>query len=101
MTEEQSDLVPKPTEISEPLLEVRNITKRFPGVVALNDVSVKFMPGEVHAVVGENGAGKSTLMKIMSGAYIPDEGDIILQGKKVSFSHPVEAQRLGVSIMYH
>ena len=100
MTEEQSDLVPKPTEISEPLLEVRNITKRFPGVVALNDVSVKFMPGEVHAVVGENGAGKSTLMKIMSGAYIPDEGDIILQGKKVSFSHPVEAQRMGVSIMY-
>ena len=55
-----------------PLLEVRNITKRFPGVVALNDVSLPFMPGEVHAVVGENGAGKSTLMKIMAGAYIPD-----------------------------
>jgi ABC-type sugar transport system ATPase subunit len=85
---------------SEPLLEVRNITKRFPGVLALNDVSLPFMPGEVHAVVGENGAGKSTLMKIMAGAYIPDSGEILLQGEKVSFNHPREAQQKGVSIIY-
>jgi ABC-type sugar transport system ATPase subunit len=85
---------------SEPLLEVRNITKRFPGVLALNDVSLPFMPGEVHAVVGENGAGKSTLMKIMAGAYVPDSGEILLQGEKVSFNHPREAQQKGVSIIY-
>jgi len=84
----------------KPLLEVRNITKRFPGVLALNKVSVKFYPGEVHAVVGENGAGKSTLMKIVAGAYIPDSGEIILQDEKVSFAHPIEAYTKGVSIIY-
>jgi ribose transport system ATP-binding protein len=89
----------KNTEL-EPLLEVRNITKQFPGVLALNDVSLKFMPGEVHAVVGENGAGKSTLMKIMAGAYVPDSGDLLLQGERVSFKHPQEAQLRGVSIIY-
>lgn len=83
-----------------PLLEVRNITKRFPGVQALFDVSLKFMPGIVHAVVGENGAGKSTLMKIMAGAYTPDSGEILLEGKKVTFSHPQEAHAQGVSIIY-
>jgi ABC-type sugar transport system ATPase subunit len=85
---------------SEPLLEVRNITKRFPGVLALNNVSLPFMPGEVHAVVGENGAGKSTLMKIMAGAYFPDSGEILLQGQPVAFNHPREAQQKGVSIIY-
>jgi len=84
----------------EPLMEVQNISKRFPGVVALDDVSLQFYPGEVHAVVGENGAGKSTLMKIMSGAYIPDSGTIYLGGEKVSFSHPQQAQMKGVSIIY-
>lgn len=85
---------------AQPLLEVRNITKRFPGVLALDKVSVKFYPGEVHAVVGENGAGKSTLMKIVSGAYVPDSGDIFLQGEKVNFAHPIEAYKKGVSIIY-
>ena len=75
------------------ILEVRNITKRFPGVVALDDVSVEFYPGEVHAIVGENGAGKSTLMKVLVGAYLPDEGEIVFQGKKVSFSHPRKHKR--------
>jgi ribose transport system ATP-binding protein len=84
----------------QPLLEVRNITKRFPGVLALDDVSLKFMPGEIHAVVGENGAGKSTLMKIMAGAYVPDAGEIYLDGEKVSFEHPVDAQLKGISIIY-
>jgi ribose transport system ATP-binding protein len=91
---------PQDAPEQEPILEVRNITKRFPGVLALNQVSVQFNPGEVHAVVGENGAGKSTLMKVMAGAYLPDSGDILLQGKKVSFAHPREAQLMGVSIIY-
>jgi ABC-type sugar transport system ATPase subunit len=100
MTEEQKKVTEEKNTQLEPLLEVRNITKRFPGVLALDDVSLKFIPGEVHAVVGENGAGKSTLMKIASGAYIPDSGTIYLSGQKVSFSHPQEAQMKGISIIY-
>lgn len=83
-----------------PLMEVQNIYKAFPGVQALDDVSVKFFPGEVHAVVGENGAGKSTLMKVMVGAYRPDQGTILFQGDRVSFNHPAEAQNRGISIIY-
>ncbi len=83
-----------------PVMEVSHISKHFPGVKALDDVSVRFMPGEVHAVVGENGAGKSTLMKIMAGAYFPDKGKMFLDGQKVSFSHPAEAQQRGISIIY-
>jgi ribose transport system ATP-binding protein len=83
-----------------PLMEVRNINKAFPGVQALDDVSVAFCPGEVHAVVGENGAGKSTLMKVMAGAYRADQGTILFQGERVSFSHPVFAQEMGISIIY-
>lgn len=83
-----------------PILEVREMTKRFPGVLALDQVSVKFYPGEVHAVVGENGAGKTTLMKIMVGAYAPDDGEILLQDEKVVFAHPQEAQKMGISIIY-
>ena len=82
------------------ILEVHHITKRFPGVVALDDVSVEFYPGEVHAVVGENGAGKSTLMKVLVGAYLPDEGENIFRGEPVSFNHPKEAQEDGISIIY-
>jgi ribose transport system ATP-binding protein len=88
------------TGSDQAILEVHNITKRFPGVVALNNVSAAFHPGEVHAVVGENGAGKSTLMKVMVGAYLPDEGDIWFQGEKVFFNHPREAQDAGISIIY-
>ncbi len=100
MTEAQIAKIEETLSQAEPLLEVRNITKKFPGVLALNDVSLKLMPGEVHAIVGENGAGKSTLMKIMAGAYIPDSGTILLNGKTTSFSHPKEAQLKGVSIIY-
>ncbi len=95
--EQKSDTREKATT---PLLEVRNVTKRFPGVVALDDVSVQFMPGEVHAIVGENGAGKSTLMKIMAGAYSLDSGEILLNGEKISFSHPQQAHEKGISIIY-
>jgi ribose transport system ATP-binding protein len=100
MTENQKNITEEKNTQLEPLLEVQNITKRFPGVLALDKVSVRFYPGEVHAVVGENGAGKSTLMKIVSGAYTPDSGDVVLQGEKVSFAHPIDAYSKGVSIIY-
>ncbi len=72
-----------------PVLAVQGITKRFPGVQALDDVSLDFLPGEVHAVVGENGAGKSTLMKIMVGAYLPDGGEILLDGRAGQLRAPL------------
>jgi ABC-type sugar transport system ATPase subunit len=100
MANENQDTNPKNPQEIQPLMEVQHISKRFPGVVALDDVSLQFFPGEIHAVVGENGAGKSTLMKIISGAYIPDSGTIYLSGEKVSFSHPKEAQLKGISIIY-
>lgn len=79
---------------------MRDVTKAFPGVVALKDVSFECKPGEVHALVGENGAGKSTLMKILTGAYKADEGTVFLHGEKVAFEHPQQAQRAGISIIY-
>ncbi len=100
MANEPDELNPKSPESIQPTVEVQHISKRFPGVVALDDVSLQFFPGEIHAVVGENGAGKSTLMKILSGAYTPDSGTIYLSGEKVTFSHPKEAQMKGVSIIY-
>ncbi|MFW6068778.1 MAG: sugar ABC transporter ATP-binding protein [Chloroflexota bacterium] len=90
----------RPATTETPILEVRNITKRFPGVVALDDVSVEFLPGRVHAIVGENGAGKSTLMKILVGAYTPDKGQIIFQNQPIQFHHPQEAQAKGINIIY-
>lgn len=79
---------------------MRGITKTFPGVVALDDVTFQVRPGEVHAVVGENGAGKSTLMKLLAGVYQPDSGEIVINGEVVRIASPHEAQDLGVSIIY-
>ena len=70
---------------SEYVLEMRGISKSFPGVKALDNVSINIRPGTVHALMGENGAGKSTLMKCLFGIYSPDAGEIILNGKKVAF----------------
>jgi ABC-type sugar transport system ATPase subunit len=100
MTLESTLTTPEKTVTDGPVMVVLDISKRFPGVVALDNVSLQFFPGEVHAVVGENGAGKSTLMKIMAGAYTPDSGEIFLNGEKVSFSHPKQAQEKGISIIY-
>jgi len=82
------------------LVQMTTITKTFPGVVALDGVSFECCRGEVHAVVGENGAGKSTLMKILAGVYVPDSGDIALDGESVRITSPHAAQQLGVSIIY-
>ena len=68
---------------SAPVLELRGITKQFPGVLANDHVDFDLVPGEVHALLGENGAGKSTLMNIVYGLYRPDDGEILLKGKRV------------------
>lgn len=83
-----------------PLLEVRGVSKSFPGVVALSGVNFTLGRGEIHALVGENGAGKSTLMKILSGAYQKDAGEILLDGRPVRSRSPREAAELGISIIY-
>src|SRR5258708_38265219 len=84
----------------EPALALRNISKSFPGVRALDDVSFDVWPGEVHALLGENGAGKSTLIKIVSGVYPPDSGDLEVDGQAVHFSSPGEAQAKGIATIY-
>ena len=81
-------------------LEMKNITKRFPGVVALDNVSLSVEKGEVHSLCGENGAGKSTLMKVLNGVYKADEGEIFFYGKKVDVKSPHKAQELGLSIIF-
>ncbi len=82
------------------LLEMSHISKSFPGVKALDDMSFNLKPGEVHVLIGENGAGKSTLMKILAGAYTPDSGELLIEGKKVLRFSPSNAQKSGVGIIY-
>nr|WSX73403.1 sugar ABC transporter ATP-binding protein [Streptomyces sp. NBC_00899]WSX80531.1 sugar ABC transporter ATP-binding protein [Streptomyces sp. NBC_00899] len=83
-----------------PVLEAVGVSKRFPGVVALDDVSFTLRAGEIHALVGENGAGKSTLIKILTGVHRPDEGELRLSGEPVAFHRPHEAQQAGISTIY-
>src|SRR4029077_21253105 len=82
------------------LLEVRNVSKAFPGVVALDDVSLRLKRGTVHAVIGENGAGESTLMKIIAGIYTPDAGELCLLGRTVHLSSPREALQHGLAMIH-
>ena len=81
-------------------LQMRNIGKTFPGVIALDDVSFDLRKGEVHVLLGENGAGKSTLMKILSGAYQKSAGRIFLNGHETEIRNPKHAQELGIGIIY-
>lgn len=83
-----------------PRLELRGITKTFPGVLANDAVSLQVMPGEIHAVLGENGAGKSTLMKIIYGALAADEGEILWNGEPVRIPSPTAARHLGIGMVY-
>ncbi|MDD2972783.1 MAG: ATP-binding cassette domain-containing protein [Lachnospiraceae bacterium] len=85
---------------NEYILEMRNITKTFPGVKALDDVSIKVRPGTVHSLMGENGAGKSTLMKCLFGIYALNSGEIILEGRNVNFENPAEALKNHVSMVH-
>lgn len=86
--------------VAEPLLEVRGISKRFGATPALTDVSFDIRPGEIHSLTGENGAGKSTLMKIITGNYTPDSGEILVRGEAVTFSSPKDAQASGIAIIH-
>ena len=82
------------------MLEVRNVSKSFGALKALDDVSATFQPGEIHAVLGENGAGKSTLMHVMSGFLSPDSGAILLDGSPLQLGSPVECRRLGIGMVH-
>jgi ribose transport system ATP-binding protein len=86
--------------MSANIVEMKGISKAFPGVQALDKVDFSCRAGEVHAVVGENGAGKSTLMKVLAGAYHPDTGSIRYRGEEISFTSPRDAQRHGIAIIY-
>src|SRR5690606_1903538 len=79
---------------------MKNISKRFAGVVALDGVDFDLQAGEVHVLLGENGAGKSTLVKILAGAHAPDTGAIYLEGTERRFSHPQEALQAGIAVVY-
>jgi inositol transport system ATP-binding protein len=81
-------------------LEVRDISKSFPGVKALDRISFRVRRGTTHVLCGENGAGKSTLMKIINGIYTPDEGQIFLDGKSVTIENPIHARALGISMIF-
>jgi simple sugar transport system ATP-binding protein len=83
-----------------PLIEVRNLAKRFGNIIALNDVSFKAYRGEVHALLGDNGAGKSTLIKTLSGVHEPTAGEILLDGQVVHFSTPRAAANAGIGTVY-
>jgi monosaccharide-transporting ATPase len=82
------------------VFEMEHVSKRFSGVVALDDVSLGLRAGEVHALVGENGAGKSTLIKVLTGVYQPDRGQVIYRGNPVTFARPLDAQAAGISTIY-
>ncbi len=92
--------VPLPPSEIPPRLALWHVTKRYPGVVANDDVSLAVMPGEIHAVLGENGAGKSTLMKIIYGAVQADEGHLIWNGQEVHIANPAAARHLGIGMVF-
>ncbi len=88
------------TDVARTVLEMNHITKRFPGIVANDDVSFDLRKGEVHALLGENGAGKSTLMNILYGLYHPDEGEIRIADKAVQLGSPSAAIEAGVGMVH-
>ena len=86
--------------MKEPVIEMRNITKRFGDVIANENVNLSLYPGEIHALLGENGAGKSTLMNVLTGIYKPNSGDIFFHGKKVSIKSPKQAVDMGIGMVH-
>lgn len=84
----------------QPLIETKNLVKKFGTFTALNGVSLKVFPGEVHALLGDNGAGKSTLIKLLSGVFAPTDGEIIVEGQPVKFASPRNASDAGIGTVY-
>ena len=83
-----------------PILNVKNLSKRFDMTQALKEVSLELFPGEIHALVGENGAGKSTLIKILTGIQQPDKGEVTFAGNRIQLNNSQEAQALGIAAIY-
>jgi len=86
--------------LSQPLLEVKQLTKYFPGIKALDGVHLTIRSGEVHALIGENGAGKSTLVKILTGVYFPTQGEVLYEGNPISFRNAIDAQKAGIAAIH-
>ena len=83
-----------------PILQIRHVSKRFDTTQALDNVSLDLYPGEIHALMGENGAGKSTLIKIMTGVYHTDYGEMLLEGEPIQVDNAVDAQANGIAAIY-
>ena len=81
-------------------IEMRHISKSFGDIKANDDINLEVAPGEVHALLGENGAGKTTLMNMLSGIYIPDSGEILIEGSPVTFHSPADSIRLGIGMIH-
>ena len=86
--------------MTEPILKAQNLVKRYGRVTALDHCNFELMSGEIIAVIGDNGAGKSTLIKAISGAVIPDSGEVFLEGEQVNFNSPLEARERGIETVY-
>ena len=86
--------------MGEYVVELKSITKRFPGVIALKNMSIGIRPGEIHGLIGENGAGKSTLIKVLTGVHSPEEGEIFVDGEKRVFRNPVQSREAGIACVY-
>ena len=100
MTIADTSAAPAPGGTRVPVLEAKRLVKTFGRVVGLDGVSLQLYPGEVLAVIGDNGAGKSTLIKCLTGAYIPDEGQLLLDGHEVHFKRPQDARAAGIETVY-
>ena len=88
------------SDLRSPILRLEGVTKRFGGLTAVNQVSLKIYPGEVVALAGDNGAGKSTLIKMISGVYKPDDGQIFLEDREITMTSPMEARSMGIETIY-
>ena len=100
MTDVTSTTASASTDSRQPVLEARNIVKTFGRVIGLDGVDLKLFPGEVLAVIGDNGAGKSTLIKCLTGAHVPDAGELLLDGRPVQFKRPQDSREAGIETVY-